>query len=459
MKKNIYGLVIAFLLTSCSTDFLEMRRDKQQVIPQELRDFQAVLDRREILNARSIAGMGEIGTDDFYMTDQNWNTISQPWIKNAYIWSEDIFEQEQSALWNYSFEKILLANLVIEGIDGFPESKEKRNILGQALFWRAYTYYQLAQLFCKDFQIEEKTTGVGLPLRISPNLEQHVEQSTLDETYEFIAKDLLTAVDLIDPIVPEIFGELKSRPSKSAVWALLARLYLQIGDYDQAYNFSDKVLGTGVQTLDYNLIDAEGATYPFYLYGKENPEVLLYETMYYHAVFGIARLIVSEELYDLYGDDDLRKELYFMVNGENLTYRGSYMGFNNFHPFPTVSEVKLIKAESAIRGEMETTEIVQALAAFGQNRHRNGDFDVEEIASERKQLLDYVLEERRRELAFRGVRWSDLRRLNRDESTSKELVRHLEGVEYRLEPMSNRYVMPIPYDEVLLNGYKQHDRK
>ena len=73
-------------------------------------------------------------------------------------------------------------------------------------------------------------------------------------------------------------------------------------------------------------------------------------------------------------------------------------------------------------------------------------------------VLRSVLQERRRELAFRGLRWSDLRRLNRDPRFAKTLTRELNGQTYRLEPKSNRYAYPIPINEVLNNNMEQNPR-
>jgi hypothetical protein len=71
--------------------------------------------------------------------------------------------------------------------------------------------------------------------------------------------------------------------------------------------------------------------------------------------------------------------------------------------------------------------------------------------------LDTVLAERRKELAFRGIRWSDLRRLNQ-EDWNITLTRNLNGTPYTLPPNSKLYTLPIPPDVIQESGIAQNPR-
>ncbi|MNT81080.1 SusD family protein [compost metagenome] len=59
-------------------------------------------------------------------------------------------------------------------------------------------------------------------------------------------------------------------------------------------------------------------------------------------------------------------------------------------------------------------------------------------------LLPLILQERRKELVFRGRRWSDLKRLNQDRRFQKTLIRKIKGVEYQLLPNSLLYAYRLP---------------
>jgi hypothetical protein len=74
-----------------------------------------------------------------------------------------------------------------------------------------------------------------------------------------------------------------------------------------------------------------------------------------------------------------------------------------------------------------------------------------------QEAFDTVLSERRKELPFRGVRWSDLRRLNK-ESANITLIRKINGAVDTLAPNSKLYALPIPPDVLLLSGISNNPR-
>src|SRR5690606_21714997 len=78
------------------------------------------------------------------------------------------------------------------------------------------------------------------------------------------------------------------------------------------------------------------------------------------------------------------------------------------------------------------------------------------------ELLTKIMEERRRQLVCRGIRWLDLRRLNRDQNFAQSIYRKLdrggEQIVYELEPNSLRYVFLIPTAAVEIGGYEQNPR-
>jgi hypothetical protein len=92
------------------------------------------------------------------------------------------------------------------------------------------------------------------------------------------------------------------------------------------------------------------------------------------------------------------------------------------------------------------------------NRWKAGSFEPF-TASTIEEALDKILAERRKELPFNAnLRWQDLRRLNKDPNRAITLKRELDGRTYILPPNDNRYVFPIPPDEIKLSGIEQNDR-
>ena len=141
---------------------------------------------------------------------------------------------------------------------------------------------------------------------------------------------------------------------------------------------------------------------------------------------------VDSNLYLAYKNHDYRRTIFFQPNAndvDNYGFKGSYDN-SDAQPFVglTTSEVYLIRAESAVR----TGKVNQALSDINMLLKNRIDADYFSPIAETDpdKLLRIVLEERRKELIFRGQRWSDLKRLNQDERFKKTLVRVIDGKEY-----------------------------
>ncbi len=90
-----------------------------------------------------------------------------------------------------------------------------------------------------------------------------------------------------------------------------------------------------------------------------------------------------------------------------------------------------------------------------QNRWRTGTF-VPFTASNADDALMQILTERRKELVLRGIRWQDLRRLNKEDRFKITITRTIAGNTYSIEPNSYKYTFPIPDDVIQLSGMKQN---
>ena len=77
------------------------------------------------------------------------------------------------------------------------------------------------------------------------------------------------------------------------------------------------------------------------------------------------------------------------------------------------------------------------------------------VINDQKEALSRILLERRKELVMRGLRWIDIKRLNKggDQIT---LVRKIGNQTYTLLPNSDYYALPIPDDIIRITGMKQN---
>lgn len=437
-----------FCFNSCAKEWLDVRSDKSIVVPATLQDADAILNNNSVLNI-SCPNLGEISADDYIATEIQLESAT-PWEMNAYTWSERVFVDETGTNnWNSSYQKIYYANLALEVAEQADKEGVNLNlyksVVGRAKFFRALSYYQLAQVFCLPYSVDNHD-ALGLPLREISALESVVQRANLQDTYNFIVRDLREAMDNLPETV-----EYQITPSKPATYALLARVYLLMDEFEKAFLYADSCLQMHGFLADYRSLDPS-ANFPF---KRFNEEVLFDCSMAASNLISGSRINVSADLLNLYDEDDLRTSLFFRENNGIVNFRGSYYGSNTHFAGLATDEVYLIKAESALRtGRSAIAQTTLSYFAEKRTEEQIGETEMED-----DELLERILLERRKQLVFRGIRWSDIKRLNRDPSTEKILYRDVNGKPYMLAPHDNRFALPIPDLAIELSGYKQNDRK
>ncbi|MEA5405575.1 hypothetical protein VB776_21725, partial [Arcicella sp. DC2W] len=95
--KKIYSIlywvgycVLSLLMNACYGDFLEIEPNRKLAVPSTLKDLDALMDNTTLLNANALLIMGELGTDDYYLNETDWNSLTNPYQKNGYVWAKDI---------------------------------------------------------------------------------------------------------------------------------------------------------------------------------------------------------------------------------------------------------------------------------------------------------------------------------------------------------------------------------
>ncbi|RGN08159.1 RagB/SusD family nutrient uptake outer membrane protein [Segatella copri] len=126
--------------------------------------------------------------------------------------------------WTQHYAVIKTANLIIEGSEKFPGDKAKiATALGNAHFWRAYSYYYLVRVFGK------------LPIITKTNIEQFDAQpSEIEKVYELIVQDLKNAINELptgyDKEPARLFG-VDVWATKQAAQSTLAAVYMSMAGY------------------------------------------------------------------------------------------------------------------------------------------------------------------------------------------------------------------------------------
>ncbi|MFC6997036.1 RagB/SusD family nutrient uptake outer membrane protein [Rufibacter roseus] len=129
---------------------------------------------------------------------------------------------ETATLWHELYVGINRANQVLDNVPSIQmDETKKQQLLGEAKFLRGLFYYQLASLW----------GNVPILLK-TPSPEDVPEQATQEQVWAQVQKDLTEAAAALPATYanPADMG----RATKGAANALLAKVYMQDGKYDEA---------------------------------------------------------------------------------------------------------------------------------------------------------------------------------------------------------------------------------
>jgi hypothetical protein len=283
-------------------------------------------------------------------------------------------------------------------------------------------------------------------MRLNSDITVPTKRSTVTESFNQIISDLTEAAALL-PERPKIL----TRASKTAAYALLARVNLCLGNYSEALLFSNKCLKLYSRLLDFNTL-SPGAEF----IGLYNAEVLFHET-FSSPSYITYNCIVDSNLISQYNDNDLRKTIFFKKNTtEGYAFKGNYNNLTNpIFCGLAVDELYLIRAECYARTG-KISEAMDDINSLLKSRWSSSVNYSPLTAANAEEALNIILKERYKSLILRGTRWLDLRRLNLETSHRTTLKRKIGDQEYSLEPNSDQYAFPLPDDVVEQTGVKQN---
>lgn len=447
MKAYLTVFIFFSVLAAGCNDYLDPRPDKKVAVPSTAGDLWAILDNYTAMN-QATPMAGEESADTYYLTESSYNAISSISSRNYYIWADG---GDRIGDWSNPYRAIFYANVVLDALNDKAKGlagQEKKEIRGSALFFRSFLFYEVAQVFSAPYS-EDALSSPGIPLRLDSDPDEPSSRATVGETFGRIISDLKLAANLLP-----LTSWPKNRPSRVAVYGLLARIYLNMGEYENASLYADSCLSVYNTLIDYNTLSKTAAA-PI---ARFNNEVILAARSYSEStLLGTSRCRADTLLYNSYAENDLRKVIFFKKNADNsYTIKGSYDGTYNGGFFIGIAtdEQYLILAECQAR--MGRTE--QAMAALNTLLEKRFTGFTPYAAATAQQALDLVIAERRKELVMRGMRWADLRRLNKEPRYAVTLKRKLGDREYELVPGDKRYVALIPTKVTDVTGLVQNER-
>lgn len=449
-NRFIYIVLFSFLIFSCD-DYLDVE-PLGKVIPSTTEDYNLLLN---FSPETSDMAMMAFAADDYQASPGFIGDISDPdnTLVKQHIWGKNLYlPEEQVALWNTPYSNIYTCNFVINNVIDAQEGddEEKSRMVAEARVLRAYEHYILVNSFAPQYDPSTAATdpGVFIVTKDDVNGTPGDKRESIQEVYDFIIQDISESIANLP-----VEGITNFRPTKAASYALLARVYLQMGDFEKAKTNADLALN---QSTSKALVDY---TVPGFFEGVHNTEQYMIKTYSMGRFFWYGYL--SDEMASLFDyNQDARIGTIWSQQWEYSDATGWIIGNNldasflaNINHCVSIPEMYLIRAECNARLTSGTIgDVIADLNTLGEKRFFNYiPLTVADVGSKDLALL-MVLEERRRELAFSANRWFDLKRLNKEPSLAKTIEHVLEnGESYTLAPNANNYVFPIP--ETVLSFY------
>jgi hypothetical protein len=316
------------------------------------------------------------------------------------------------ATWMKSYELINICNNVLSAVDVVLVNDQNR-VEGEARFLRGAAYFELIKLYGKSTYIPNNDANnqmAGVPLVLTPTRgisdANKVPRSTIQQVYDQIILDLTQAADKL-PATNGYYA------TSGAAKAMLARVYLQMGDYPNARTMANDVITAG----PYSLV----ATYA----GVFNNDVATTEDIFVNKFTHQTRFSAMTEYWsipvfggrdgdidildghlNLYDPADQRRAFFFMGNGAMRTGK-----WNNQYGTITIlrlAEMYLIRAESNQRlgtsiGDTPLNDINLLCRRAGLGTVADPYYTAV--------TLDDILLQRRLELAHEGHKLHDVKRL------------------------------------------------
>ncbi len=431
MKKIfLYIGILSIFAVSCDDSYLETNPTNQvtnQVILTTIDGLQTIFDgvlrdmryqhssMHSQFGVKSADLVSDLMGEDMVVEKFNW-------FGADYRFEDHGAKGYRSAYnWTLFYRMIFNLNEIINHIDNAATENEvqRKHLKAQALALRAWSYFQLIQLY--QFTYIGNEDAPGVPVYTEATITGN-SRSSVSLVYGQITDDLDEAVLLFEE--SNLSRRHISNLNINVAKGIYARVALVMGEWELA---AEMALGA---REGYTVMTAEEYSTGFDDYTQQNwiwgLEVNAEQSTTFaswvshvdwsvggYAGYGLSRKSVSSELFNLIADGDVRKELIdtTFISGTfrpNKFLAGGDKGFNADLVLMRPEEMLLIEAEALVR----LNEDDKSQALLKQLRDQRMPEPVV-VNATGEPLLEEILLERRIELWGEGFGLTDIKRLKR----------------------------------------------
>ena len=471
--KGLKGLVKGFLpfylftflpfLTSCDS-YIDITPKGAVTVDSARQYYELIVNPMRCYNPASYYYL----TDDAWAKESNilgYESTSFHGINFTFNEQADRTLLADNNLYENMYAYILRMNLIIDNIDEADGSQELKALAkAEARTFRAFDHFLAVNTFAKAYDPATAGNDGGVCILDHYDLEATPKKSTVAQVYDFIIRELEESVPLLQEKPENIY-----HPNRAYGYGLLSQVYLFHRDWEKARQAAEASLKLNSALVDYNVIKDAGGVARCKDFNRENnPEVLSYMWMgsgwtteeaalYYYG-------LISPELKQLFEPDDLRYSLFLRDTGTSIVnWFDTGSGAAIWTPATTserftymtvglrTAEVFLIAAEANARlGNLDAAaDYVNRLRA-----KRLSTLNTQHSTpNSQQEMVQTIIQERRKELLFGFHRFFDLKRLNTEPEYRKTVTRTFPVVNvsetypqktYTLRPDSRLYIIPFP---------------
>ena len=335
--------------------------------------------------------------------------------------------------WIDTYRLIARANLVIEGVkkavsNGVLTEAEGNDYIGQALFFRAFSHYELLNFFARPYKHTADASHLGIPYRTVASTSiataaenEKLPRGTVAANYAKLLKDLNDAENFMYSKTQR--GTAKAAivyATKEAAIALKTRVYLSKGDYASVITEANKLDGRYTLTADPNTPFANNYGNSESIFSLENsatnnPSVngALASQYLGRSLIAISPIIWNNASWLA---TDKRRGTNLVTVKSGIYYTNKYKDtstLSDASPLLRYSEVLLNRAEAKARLD-DATYLVD-LNAVRNRSLNNPSTEQYSLFATKAAAVNAILTERRIEFLAEGLRWNTIHRLQQDD--------------------------------------------
>ena len=338
------------------------------------------------------------------------------------------------SMWLRAYKISNETNIILDNLGVFTDASDKDITQGEAKFLRGLVYFDLARLFAKPYVAGAVNNQLAVPIILEPILDPakitFPSRNTLEEVYKQVLLDLTDAYALL-PATNGVYA------TKYSAAALLARVYLQKGDYINARNMANVVINNSGARLTATFAKAfnnsENSTEDLFAWQVSSQDISSNDFNVFWAGYdfggrsGNPDISIEDQHFDIYDDTNDERNNFF-YEADNICTTKWKNQYGNI-PFLRLAEMILIRAEANFRSGTAVGR--SPLDDINALRNRSGAAALNSVD------LATILMERKRELAFEGFALFDAKRLQQNIGS--------------LPFNADNLVLPIPLREMDVN--------